>query len=932
MRPCDRLIRMHTLLALGACLGASPAPAATAGAPEKLANAALPKYGARASLTVGRGAVKDKTTGPDAVLDGNPHTRCVVTGVPYALRIELPRATRIERLSFAQSDSEKEVAPKDLEIVFDDGGAAVRRTLELSRPVKRKAVWQDVPVSREIRSVKITVLSTYEGAVKWGGLGDVALWTTADLEAQSRAPGYDPAAPVFVHTSPPAAGEAVHARLPEVAKPGEHPRLLFTPAELSAFRAELPKSERGRATLATFLDIAGGYAKAEPKFPSPEDTAANRAGAEHSTLSHRVYGLGFAFGLTGDEKFARAARAILLGYAERYAGYPRHSGRNRADSSKVHFQRLSEAMWLIPQLEGYDFIHGSAALSEADRKLIDEGLVRPAIEEIRRKAPAEEAAGRDHKQADWRTATPELAVQGKYPNWVNFYSAATLMAGVLLHDTNMVDLAAADFRAAVATGIGADGMWGEGAIGYQLFAMTVMAPGFEAAARQGIDLWDACGGRFKQLFDSPMRYAYPDGTMPGLNDSGRARFGSWQTMVYDYGYLRYGDPRYAAVVNGTQRQMHASEGIFAPTRLYEKLPEAASVSYGSTLFQGLGLAILRDDSRYALLKYGPHGGVHGHYDKLNLVLFAGRTGAAGDEMGGEPRFHPYEDPLHGEWTVQTVAHNTMTVDRRSQTAAEGRVLLFEDTPAVKLARAECATAYPGVLLDRTVVVTPDALIDLFHGRGTVEHTWDRTFRYAGRLAPWPAATGAAKPLGEGDGYQHLSVAAEQPAADAWQGAWETPAGKFAVTLAGAPGQRLILATGPDREQMALARQQGTNADFAAVYALDGWGNPVQTARWLSGGAADGSGAAVFETTQQDGATTRVIVAHRPGAWEAAGWKSDARVLYVREKGAEAQWLVAGGTFARQGELELRRPAAGNWLARENGAKLEIVTEWAPKAP
>src|SRR6185437_2661347 len=129
-----------------------------------------------------------------------------------------------------------------------------------------------------------------------------------------------------------------------------------------------------------------------------------------------------------------------------------------------------------------------------------------------------------------------------------------MMAGALLNDKDMMDLAAADLRTAIATGIGDDGMWGEGAIGYQLFAMSAMIPGMETAAHNGYDLWDSSNGRFKMLFDSPLRYAYPDGTLPGINDSARGRFGSWQTIIYDYGLLRYGDPAYRAVVNDTPRQ------------------------------------------------------------------------------------------------------------------------------------------------------------------------------------------------------------------------------------------------------------------------------------------------------------------------------------------------------------------------------------------
>jgi hypothetical protein len=903
-----------------------------AGSPPLLAqnvapiNAAQVKYGARASVEVATGVVKDKQATPDSLLDNNAHSRFVVTGAPYSISIELPFKVLVERIGLRQSDYGKEAAPKELEITFDDG-QKITRTLELTRPTRRAPGWQDVPVGREIKSLQIKVLSNHEGQVKWGGLGDIALWTATNLDDRFRVPGHDPNAAVFIHaTSSNADATPVKINLPPVAKAGEHPRLLFTPAEMTELRATLAKTERGKSTLASFMRIAEGHVKAENTFPTPEDTAANRAGKEHSTLSNRAGALGMAYALTGDEKYARAARTILLGYAQRYASYPRHSGRNTSDSSKVTFQRLSEAMWLIPQLLSYDYIYNSGVLSADDKKLIESGLIRPAIEEIRRKTAMEEVNDRNRKDADWRNKTPEPAKQGDYPNWLNFYNTATMMAGVLMNDQNMIDLAAADMRSAIARGIGEDGMWGEGAIGYQLFAMNVMSPGFEVAARHGIDLWSTLNGRFKQLFDSPLRYAYPDGTMPGINDSGRGRLGSWQTMVYDYGYLRYGDPRYAFLVNETQRQLHTSEGVYQPTRVFDKVTEPPSVNYGSTLFGSLGYSILRDDTKYALLDYGPHGGVHGHYDKLNLILFASPRGAKGDEMGGEPVFHRYEDALHPQWTVQTIAHNTMTVDERSQVAGEGKLLVFEDTPTVKLMRAESVGSYPGVLLDRTVLVTPDAVIDLFSGRSSLEHTWDRTFRYKGKLAGLPTSSNA-KPLGNTAGYQHFMVAQTTPATQLWQGTWRNETGKFQVALSGAVNQQIILGTGPDKEEMALARQKGTTADFAAVYALENWNNPVQSARWISTGNAAENGAKVWEMTQKDGATTRVIVAHNAGEWQAAGWRSDARVLYVWQKGDAIKVLLGGGRFASNGATEVRHNAPGNYLAQKQGAKLQTVASW-----
>lgn len=918
-----------TLFLTSGCVLSQPAQPGVA----PLVNAAAQSYGARASVDAGPGVVKDKQTGPAAYLDNNPHSRYVMTGAPYTINIELAFKMPVEKISLALSDYATEAAPKDLEITFDDG-QSVKKTLELSRPVKRKAVWQDVPVGREIKSFKVTVLSNYEGAVKWGGLADIAVWTPANLDEKFRAPGYDANAPTFVHVvSPLGAGAPVKVNLPPIAAPGEHPRLIFTPRELADFRAALPKSERGKAAFDTLLKIANGFAGQTPEFPDPKGPGAqlkdrgDELARRHSDLSKRAGTLGIAYALSNDLKYARAAAAILTGYARLYEQYPEHKGANQNDTSKVMAQRLSEAMWLIPQIEAYDYIYGSGALSDEDKKLIENGLIRPALNMIRRKDAASEAAERDKKNPAWRTVTPAKN-KGVVGNWLNFYNTATMMAGSVMNDRNMMDIAAADFRELMINGIGEDGMWGEGAIGYQLFAMSAMSPGFEAAARAGIDLWGFDNARFKQLFDSPLRYAYPDGTLPGINDSGRGELGSWQTMVYDYGYLRYGDPAYARLLNTSPRQLHISEAVYQPTRLHEKVAEPATVKAASTLFGNLGYAILRDDTKYGLLDYGPHGGTHGHYDKLNLLLFANPPSGAGDEMGGEPKFHRYEDSLHHEWTIQTIAHNTLSVDEGSQMAGEGRLLLFEDTPNLKIMRGQSPSSYPGVLLDRTVVVTPDAVIDLFAGRSALEHTWDRTFRYNGKMTGFPAAPGA-KPLGKTDGFQHFLVASRQPAVNGWQGGWETKAGKFGVTLAGAPGQQILLGNGPDKDEMALARQTGKNADFAAVYALDSWNNPVQTARWLSHGDAAQNGALAFEMTQKDGTTTRVIVAHNPGEWQSNGWKSDARVLCVRQKGDAVQVLLGGGTYAQNGALELRKAVAGNYLAQQKNAKLETVSDWVP---
>ena len=302
----QRYFYLTTLLAAASIAGA-PTHAADA----QLTNAALREYGARVSLSVGTGARKDPATGPEAAFDGNLHSRQVVSGAPYTFTIALPFRVMIDHLAFANSDYETEVAPKDLEITLDDG-APLRHTLELKRPVKRKAQWQEVPVGKEAQVIKVTVLSnfTVSDKVNWGGLGEIAVLTAENLAERFRIPGYDEKTATFVHAPQITTTVPPRVELPPRAVKGEHPSLLLTKSEVAELRDAVKKSERGKAPLETLINIANGAANDTPDFPDPKGPQAqlNDRGdilaKQHDQLSKNAGTLGMAYTLTGDAKYA----------------------------------------------------------------------------------------------------------------------------------------------------------------------------------------------------------------------------------------------------------------------------------------------------------------------------------------------------------------------------------------------------------------------------------------------------------------------------------------------------------------------------------------------------------------------------------------------------------------------------------------------------
>jgi len=169
---------------------------------------------------------------------------------------------------------------------------------------------------------------------------------------------------------------------------------------------------------------------------------------------------------------------------------------------------------------------------------------------------------------------------------------------------------------------------------YQFYAMRPLTMLAQMATRRGIDLWKQ-EPNLLALFHSPLGVVLPDGKLPAFNDSGSPDLYE-QAYLYEVAYASTSDPTLLAVIEHGPRS-NREAFLFG----VEQLPRASPPKLVSTVFPEAGYATLRSATNdlTVVMKFGPHGGAHGHFDKLNFVLFS-----HGQTLAVDPGTHPTDYP------------------------------------------------------------------------------------------------------------------------------------------------------------------------------------------------------------------------------------------------------------------------------------------------
>ncbi len=553
------------------------------------------------------------------------------------------------------------------------------------------------------------------------------------------------------------------------------------------------------------------------EFESPKAEAAYRTRL-HDAAARDVETLGLAWQFSRRREFADKAAAILVRYADLYGGYRRHDRWGRTGllafmGGLRYAQALDEACGLIPCAWAYDLIRDSGALSAQQAAHVEKDFMRAAAGELQ---------------------FPTFQQDNNHQTWLN---AAVGSVGFTLNDTALIDWSLTGmfgFAYQMERCVTSDGLWHEGTMAYQNYAMQALVLHARMAAVGGRPIQG--NARLRSLFDGPIVSAFPDGSYPIIHDSDPFNIRQFADL-YEWAYAVYGDPRYGAVAalgNRGGRWAWMTGAATLP-------PEGLALPQTSRNLPGIGYLFLQrrlaGEPASLVVDYGPHGGDHGHPDKLSIILYA-----YGRDLFVDPGRITYSVPEYKTWCKQTVAHNTLVVDGASQDPTTGECLWFGAGDGFDAAAFRSDGAYGGVDLRRIVAMTDAYIVDCFRAESKRKHRYDLCLHVRG-TADLPAQAGTALAhLDSGNGYEHLRGVRRLDVAGATGMTWRVQEGQAVKLLAPSPegaAETWFVGTGigtalRDVVPFLIRRRTGKAAEFCSVYEpVKGTNSTVTAVSWTT---------------------------------------------------------------------------------------------------
>ena len=406
---------------------------------------------------------------------------------------------------------------------------------------------------------------------------------------------------------------------------------------------------------------------------------------------------------------AEKARRVLLGLADYSFEFEHYD------------VGMNYTLWVLAALEASEILH--PRLTAAERTKLDAFFGRYL-------------AALSKNDDYWVEHEPG----GKLNNHYAWHKLGLAMMGLFHHRPELVERALRGpkgVESMLAQGFKDDGLWLEGSIPYQLAEtapLVILARMLEQTGHpESLFQYRAPDGRsLKQAYDALIPLLFPDRTLPTLGDCyGRrphlAEYPEWEVL-----YRQFREPAYAWLL--ADRGRRSLDALFHGVT---DLPAAPPPPQPGKVWPEMGYVALRSDettnywSGRGWSAFATFSGqtVHEHADKLSLLLFGGGHLWLPDCEARPAAEHAFSSAIQRNLNRETLCHNTLLVDGRSQRVPGQRLQLLEFTNTLTLKRASFGDLdgrlYDGVRQLRTVALAEDYVLDFFQvtAAGKREFAW-----------------------------------------------------------------------------------------------------------------------------------------------------------------------------------------------------------------
>ena len=581
-----------------------------------------------------------------------------------------------------------------------------------------------------------------------------------------------------------------------------HPSLFLTRQDVAAMKEAVGKYPLFDASLNSAKERVNQALALPMDVPAPRDAG----GYTHETHKQNYTSMhlaGILFQVSGESKYAAYVKEMLLKYADLYPTLGRHPAAAGEASGRLFWQTLNETVWLVHATQAYDCVY--EVLTPAERKRIEENIFRRMARFFVEEHTHE--LDRIHNHGTWTCAAVGMAgyvLGDKELTQIALYGSKKDGSGGYLKQLEML--------------FSPDGFYTEGPyyVRYALWPFFTFAQVLHHNEK-GIGIYDFRNRILEKALSSALQLTYTNGAFFPVNDALKEKsyLSPELIIAVNIGFAQYAHDRsLLAIVKKHNEVILSGDGVEVAKALQQNadvgefLYKSVEYTDGPNGAEG-GIGILRtgpfEDQSLVFMKYTGHGLSHGHFDKLAIGYYdQGREilqdyGSA-RFINVEPKYGGRYLPETKSFAMQTIAHNTVTVDQKSH--FDGKMSVSEkyhadrhffsaSDPNYQVMSAKADHVYEGVRMQRTVALVKDpsfskpVILDVFRIDAESEHTYDLPFYYMGHLintnVRYRSFDKQRSALGSSNGYQHLWNEAEGVASGTVQVSWMSGNRYYTVT-------------------------------------------------------------------------------------------------------------------------------------------------------